>query len=76
MAGLDNTPAPPVQLTVSELRLLVKLGEQNDNNANYGQRQGGIRLRTSLMGKLYASLDQIETPVEEEEAGDADTPPA
>ncbi len=70
---IDNTPAPPIQLTVTELRLLVKLGEQNDSNGQYGQRLGGLRTRVSLMGKLYTALDEVTGGADDsEEEGESD----
>lgn len=47
-----------LDLTPSELRLMLKLAEANDQG-NLGRRIGSIRTRTTLMNKLYNAVDAL-----------------
>lgn len=60
-----------LDLTPSELQLMVRLVEANDSsNLDRRGRLGALRVRTSLTQKLYDAKDSLPAGETEQEGGD------
>lgn len=66
MPGPDKRPVQ-LDLTADELRFILKLAEQNDSTASYGSRLGSVRMRATVLNKLYTKKDALDGEVEDDE---------